>query len=165
MLMLTIIGVVFLLILICLLTYQIRIDSYTRRELFKVQMEMGKGQQSMTKELPWSELRKIIDEIVVFTTINYIITNGISKMKDTELTLNWTGILTEISVNVDLSLSDEIKRQILKNISRDYLTSYIKNSVQYQIIFNLEKNKDNMINKRLENIHEKVPSMNNKIES
>lgn len=155
------ISMILLLILIGLLTYQIRIDGYTRKEQFKVQMEMAKGQAAMTKELPWSELKKIIDEIVVFTTINYIVTNGISKMKNDELTLNWTGILTEISVSVDLSLSDEIKRQMLKTVSMEYLTSYIKNSVQYQIIYNLETNKNNTINKKLENIHENIPNIKN----
>lgn len=148
----TIIISVLLTLLTLLLLYQIRIDSYTRKRLFDIQIEMAQGQQAMTKELPWGELKKIIDEIIGFTVTNYIITNGLNKMKEDELTLNWTMILNEVCSEVELSLSDEIKRQMLKTISLEYLTKYIKNSVQLVIVYNLQKNKDNTVNNRLERI-------------
>lgn len=148
----TIIIGTLLTLLILLLLYQIRIDSYTRKRLFDIQIEMAQGQQSMTKELPWSELRKIVDEIVNFTVSNYIVTNGIAKMKSDELTLNWTMILNEVCSEVELSLSDEIKRQILKTITLEYMTKYIKNSVQLVIVYNLQNNRDNKVNSQLEQI-------------
>ena len=148
----TILISILLVLLILLLLYQVRVDSYTRKRLFDVQIEMAQGQQAMTKELPWSDLKKIIDEIIGFTVTNYIITNGLSKMKDDELTLNWTMILNEVCSEVELSLSEEIKRQILKTISLEYMTKYIKNSVQLVIVFNLQKNKDNAVNNKLEKI-------------
>ena len=148
----TVIISVLLILLILLLAYQIRIDSYTRKRLFDVQIEMAQGQQAMTKELPWADLKKIIDEIIGFTVNNYIITNGLNKMNDDELTLNWTMVLQEVSSKVELSLSDEIKRQILKTISIEYMTEYIKNSVQLVIVYSLQKNKDNSVNHKLEKI-------------
>lgn len=146
-------------LLILLLLYQIRVDSYTRKRLFDVQIEMAQGQAAMTKELPWSELKKIIDEIISFTVNNYIITNCLGKMKVDELTLNWTMILNEICSEVELSLSEEMKRQILKTISVEYMTKYIKNSVQLVIVFSLEKNKDNSVNNRLEQIQTGVGTL------
>lgn len=148
-----IIGVL-LLALVGLLLYQIRIDGYTRKEMFEIQIEMAKAQQAMTKELPWKELKTILDEIISFTVINYSLTNGLSKMKDEELTIQWVYILNDVSTLVETSMSDELKRQILKSISIDYLTSYIKNSVQLTIVYNLEKNKNNKVNNRLSNIRE-----------
>lgn len=150
-----------LVILILLITYQIRIDGYTRKKLFDIQMEMGRGQQCMLKDLTWAELKKIVDEIVSFTVINYSITNGLSKMSNDELTLNWTLMLNEICAEVEVALSDELKRQILKNITIDYMTFYIKNSVQFSIVYNLQNNSNNKVNNKLENIHNGVYSIVN----
>lgn len=139
--------------LVVLIIYQIRIDSYTRNKLFEIQLKMGEGQAAMTRELPWSELKKIIDEIINFTISNYIITNGVNKLSDEELAINWTMMLNEICTDVEISLSDEIKRQILKNISKDYMSSYIKNSVQLVIVYKLQNTKQNPVNDKLEKIH------------
>lgn len=143
---------ILLTILVLLLLYQIRIDSYTRKRLFDIQIEMAQGQQAMTRELPWSELKKIIDEVINFTVPNYMIFNGVDKMSGDELALNWTMMLNEICPEVELSLSDEIKRQISKTITQDYLTKYIKNSVQIILVYNLQKNKDNPVNNQLQQI-------------
>lgn len=145
--------------LMILIIYQIRIDSYTRNKLFEVQMEMGKGQALMAKDLLWSELKKIIDEIIDFTISNYIITNGIDKLSDEELAINWTMMLNDICTEVELSLSNEVKRQALKFISNDYMTHYIKNSVQIVIVYRLQNNKNNPVNKQLEKIHTGVTSL------
>lgn len=161
----TILISILLALLILLLLYQIRVDSYTRKRLFDVQIEMAQGQQAMTKELPWSDLKKIIDEIISFTVTNYIITNGIGRMNDDELTLNWTMILSEICSEVELSLSDEMKRQILKTISIEYMTKYIKNSVQLVIVFNLQKNKDNAVNNKLERIQTGAGALKQQVDS
>ena len=152
----TIIISVLLVALIGLLTYQIRIDSHTREKLFEVQIEMGKGQAAMTRELPWSDLKKIIDEIINFTISNYIITNGIAKMNDEELALNWTLMLNELCTKVEVSLSDEIKRQMLKTVSEEYLRDYIKNSVQLVIVYKLQTPKKNKVGDKLESIQKEV---------
>lgn len=152
----TIIISVLLVALIGLLTYQIRIDSHTREKLFEVQIEMGKGQAAMTRELPWSDLKKIIDEIINFTISNYIITNGIAKMNDEELALNWTLMLNELCTKVEVSLSDEIKRQMLKTVSEEYLRDYIKNSVQLVIVYKLQTPKKNKVGDKLESIQNEV---------
>ena len=152
----TIVISVLLIALIGLLTYQIRIDSHTREKLFEVQIEMGKGQAAMTRELPWSDLKKIIDEIIGFTISNYIITNGIAKMTDEELALNWTVMLNELCTKVEISLSDEIKRQMLKTVSQEYLQEYIKNSVQLVIVYRLQTPKKNKVGEKLESIQKEV---------
>ena len=152
----TIIISVLLVALIGLLTYQIRIDSHTREKLFEVQIEMGKGQAAMTRELPWSDLKKIIDEIINFTISNYIITNGIAKMNDEELALNWTLMLNELCTKVEVSLSDEIKRQMLKTVSEEYLRDYIKNSVQLVIVYKLQTPKKNKVGDKLESIQNEI---------
>jgi hypothetical protein len=149
-----------LLALIVLLTYQIRIDTYTRNKLFEIQLEMGKGQAAMTKELPWSDLKKIIDEVIDFTISNYIITNGVTKMSDEELAINWTMMLNDICTEVELALSEPIKHQILKTISEEYMTRYIKNSVQLVIVYRLQNNKKNPVNEKLEKIHKGANSLN-----
>ena len=157
----TVLFTILIILLIVLIVYQIRIDGYTRKRLFDVQIEMGKGQQAMLKDMTWSELKKVIDEIVSFTVINYTITNGLSKMSNDEITLNWTFMLNEICSEVEMSLSDEIKRQILKTITIEYLTSYIKNSVQFSIVYNLQNNANNKVNNRLENIHNGINNISN----
>lgn len=148
-----------LLALVVLLIYQIRIDSYTRNKLFEVQLKMGEGQAAMTRELPWSDLKKIIDEIIDFTISNYIITNGVNKLSDEELAINWTMMLNEICTNVEVSLSDEMKRQILKTITREYMSQYIKNSVQLVIVYRLQNNKQNPVNDKLEKIHSGIGNL------
>lgn len=139
-----------LICVIVLILHQIRIDTLTRQELFKVQIEMAQGQQAMTKELPWAELKKLIDEIILYTCINYITVNGIRNMDDNQITLIWTAMLNDISASVELSISDEIRRQILKNITISYLTKYIKDSVQIVLVNDLETNRNNRVNKKIE---------------
>lgn len=152
------IVMILLITLIGLLFYQIRIDTITRKRQFDIQMEMAIGQQAMTKELTWAELKKLIDEIINFTVNNYIITNGITKMDEAELSLNWTGMLGELCTDIERSLSDEMKRQVLKSISLEYLTNYIKNSTQLIMVYSLQNNKNNTVNKKLENIHNNIHS-------
>ena len=151
-----IVVVCLLAVLILVVLYQIKIDGYTRKKQFELQIEMAQAQQSMTKDLPWKDLKKIVDEIISFTVINYMINNGIFNMKKTELTLNWTTILNEVCAEVDLSLSDEIKRQILKTITREYMVKYIKNSVQLTVVYNLQNNKNNAVNKKVESLNNGV---------
>ena len=142
--------------LICLILYQLRIDTKTRERMFEVQMQMGQAQSATTKELPWSELKKIIDQIIDFTVSNYIIKNSIREMKEAELSLCWTTILNEVCTSVELSISDEIKRQILKNITEYYMTAYIKNSVQLVIVHQLQNNRNNPVNNKLSDIHKEI---------
>lgn len=149
----------FSIIISILLLYGIIRDTQTRKKLFDIQIEMSKAQQAMTKELPWSELKKIIDEIVDFTVSNYIIINGVKKLTDEELALNWTLMLNDICTDVEMALSDEMKRQILKTISEDYLTRYIKNSVQLVIVYRLQDKTKNKVGEKLESIQKNANSL------
>lgn len=149
----------FSIIISLLLLYGIIRDTQTRKKLFDIQIEMGKAQQAMTKELPWSELKKIIDEIVDFTVSNYIIINGVKKLTDEELALNWTLMLNDICTDVEMALSDEMKRQILKTMSEDYLTRYIKNSVQLVIVYRLQDKTKNKVGEKLESIQKNANSL------
>lgn len=132
--------------------YQIRIDSYTRREMFRVQIEMAQGQQAMTKDLSWADIKKLIDEIINYTVNTYIRTNGLNKLTDEQLSLTWVLMLNELCVMVDTSIASEIKRQALKNITESYFTRYIKNSIEIMVVYSLENNKDNKVNNRLSDI-------------
>lgn len=149
----------FSIIISLLLLYGIIRDTQTRKKLFDIQIEMSKAQQAMTKELPWSELKKIIDEIVDFTVSNYIIINGVKKLTDEELALNWTLMLNDICTDVEMALSDEMKRQILKTMSEDYLTRYIKNSVQLVIVYRLQDKTKNKVGEKLESIQKNANSL------
>ena len=149
----------FSIIISILLLYGIIRDTQTRKKLFDIQIEMSKAQQAMTKELPWSELKKIIDEIVDFTVSNYIIINGVKKLTDEELALNWTLMLNDICTDVEMALSDEMKRQILKTMSEDYLTRYIKNSVQLVIVYRLQDKTKNKVGEKLESIQKNANSL------
>ena len=149
----------FSIIIAILLLYGIIRDTQTRKKLFDIQIEMSKAQQAMTKELPWSELKKIIDEIVDFTVSNYIIINGVKKLTDEELALNWTLMLNDICTDVEMALSDEMKRQILKTMSEDYLTRYIKNSVQLVIVYRLQDKTKNKVGEKLESIQKNANSL------
>jgi hypothetical protein len=153
---------ILLVVLIVVVLYQIRIDTYTRKRLFDVQIEMGQAQAATTRELPWSELKKIVNEIITFTIDNYILINGVAKLSDEELAINWTMMLNDICTSVETSISDEIKRQILKSISMEYLTMYIKNSVQLVIVYKLQNTKKNPVNDKIESIHNEVASISNK---
>lgn len=147
------IGILLILVIVVTL-YQIRMDSHTRSEMFRVQIEMAQGQQAMTKDLGWSDIKKIIDEIINYTVNTYIRTNGINKLSDEDLSLMWVLMLNELCVTVDTSISSEIKRQALKNITESYFTRYIKNSIELMIVYALENNKNNAINNRLSNIQD-----------
>lgn len=147
-------------LVIGVILYQIRADSYTRQEMFRVQIEMAQGQQAMTKDLTWSEIKKLIDEIINYTVNTYIRTNGLTKMSDEELSLSWVLLLNELCVMVDTSISSEIKRQALKNVTESYFTRYIKNSIEIMIVYTLENNKDNKINDRLSNIQVGINAKN-----
>lgn len=136
--------------IIILLLHRIDVDTKTREKLFNIQIEMAQAQQAMTKELSWSELKKIIDEIMQATCTNYITVNGLRNMKDEQITLIWTAILNDISSSVELSLSNELKRQILKNVTLSYLTKYIKDGVQIFLVYDLEKNRNNSVNLKIE---------------
>ncbi len=136
--------------IICLLVYRMWSDTLHRKQLFEVQMEMAKAQQAMTKDLSWFDLKKIIDEVISFNCVNYVTVNGLRNMSDNRITLLWTAILNDVSASVELSLSDEIKRQVLKNISLEYLTKYIKDSVQLIIVNDLENNRNNRVNQKIE---------------
>lgn len=147
-------------LVIGVILYQIRADSYTRQEMFRVQIEMAQGQQAMTKDLTWSEIKKLIDEIINYTANTYIRTNGLTKISDEELSLAWVLILNELCVMVDTSISTEIKRQALKNITESYFTRYIKNSIEVVLVYALENNKDNKVNDRLSNIQAGIGAKN-----
>lgn len=142
--------IVALFLLIVITIYSLWIDTRTREHMYRNQMEMAIAQQAMTKELTWAELKKILDEIMNFTCSNYITINGLRNMPDDEISLSWIGILNDISISVELSISDELRRQILKNVSLMYLTKYIKDSVQLLVVLDLEKNRTNVINRKLE---------------
>lgn len=139
-------------LVIGVILYQIRIDSYTRREMFRVQIEMAQGQQAMTKDLSWADIKKLIDEIINYTVNTYIRTNGLNKLTDEQLSLTWVLMLNELCVMVDTSIASEIKRQALKNITESYFTRYIKNSIEIMVVYSLENNKDNKVNNRLSDI-------------
>lgn len=139
-----------LIILVILTIYNLRIDTQKREQMFRTQLEMAAAQQAMTKELPWSELKKILDEILNFICSNYITVNGLRGMTDDRISLLWTSILNDICTTVELSISEELKRQILKNVSLMYLTKYIKDSAQLLVVLDLEKNRDNAINRKIE---------------
>ena len=98
--------------------------------------------------------------MIDFTISNYISTNGVTKMSDEELAINWTMMLNDICTEVELALSEPIKHQILKTISEEYMTRYIKNSVQLVIVYRLQNNKKNPVNEKLEKIHKGVNSLN-----
>lgn len=143
---------ILLIMLIYVIVYQIRIDYYNRKRMFDVQIEMGKAQQSMTKDLSWNEVKAIINDVISFSVSKYIMVNGLHNMTNEELSISWTMILGELCPAVEMSLSDEIKRQAMKAISQEYFTKFIKNSVEIVIVYQLENNKSNNVNDRLAKI-------------
>lgn len=148
--------VVALLLIVCVTIYQIRVDFYNRKRMFDIQIEMAKAQQSMTKDMTWTEIKTIINDIISFSVSKYIMNNGLHNMNNEELSLSWTMILGELCPMVETSLSDEIKRQAMKHISLDYFTRFIKNSVEIVIVYQLETNKENKVNDRLTKIQGKA---------
>jgi hypothetical protein len=124
--------------------------------MFDIQIEMAQAQQMMTKDMSWDDIRKILNDLISFTVSNYIINNGLMKMKDDELSVVWTMILGDICTKVDIALSDEIKRQAQKTVTLDYFHQYVKNSVQITIVYQLENNKSNSVNQRLERIQKTI---------
>ncbi len=146
--------IVLLIILIGVIIYQIKMDFYNRQKMFELQIEGAKGQQAVLKDMSWEDIKKTVNDIISFNVSTYIITNGLQKMKNDELSLMWTMILGELCTRIDMSISDEIKRQAFKSISQDYFSRFIKDSVQITIIYQLENNKDNSVNNRLSRIQQ-----------
>ena len=134
----TVAIVVVLLLIVCVTIYQIRVDFYNRKRMFDIQIEMAKAQQSMTKDMTWTEIKAIINDIISFSVSKYIMNNGLHNMNNEELSLSWTMILGELCPMVETSLSDEIKRQAMKHI------------------YQLETNKENKVNDRLAKIQGKA---------
>lgn len=143
---------VLLVLLIGVIIYQIFTDFYNRKRMFDIQIEMAQAQQMMQKDLSWEDARKILNDIISFTVSNYIINNGIMKMKDEELSIMWTMILEDVCTQVEMALSSDMKRQIQKTVTDQYFRKYVKNSVQITIVYQLENNKTNTVNNRLERI-------------
>jgi hypothetical protein len=148
----TVLLILLVMILIITNTYQIFTDYYNRKRMYDVQIEMAQAQQMMSKDMSWDDARKILNDIISFTVSNYIINNGITKMKDDELSIMWTMMLGDICTTVEMAMSDELKRQIMKTVTREYFSQYVKNSVQITIVYQLETNKKNTVNTRLERI-------------
>lgn len=149
----TIVAILLMLIIttvvIAVTIYQVRSDFYNRKRMFDIQIEMAQAQQVMTKDLPWEDLKKIINDIISFSVSRYIMNNSLNNIKNDELSLMWPMILSDLCPRIETSLSTEIKRQALKYISEDYFTRFIKNSVEIVIVYQLENNKENKINERL----------------
>ena len=139
-------------ILIGVVLYQIYTDYFNRKKMFDIQIEMAKAQQATTKDMSWSDIKQVINDIVSFNVSNYILANGLARMKNEELSIMWTMILGELCTKIELSISDEVKRQALKSITEEYFSRFIKESVQITIIYQLETNRDNTVNARLDKI-------------
>lgn len=156
---------VLLAVLIGLVIYQIRIDFYNRSKMFETQIEMAKAQQATTKELTWKEIKETINDIVSFTVSTYISTNGLNKMSNEELSVVWTMIIGDLCTKIEISISDEIKRQAFKSISEDYFREFIKNSVEITVVYDLENNRDNKFNRRLASIQRDIPRVGQQLET
>jgi len=147
-------------ILIGVVLYQIYTDLYNRRKMFEIQIEMAKAQQAMTKELTWKEIKEIINDIISFNVSTYILHNGLMKMNNEKLSVMWTMIIGELCTKVDTAISPEIKRQAFKSISEMYFSRFIKNSVEITVVYQLENNRDNNVNRRLDMIQRNQNTVN-----
>ena len=151
-----ILQIILVALLVVLVIYQIRMDQYNRQKMFELQLEMAKGQQAMTKELPWKDIKEIINDIISFNVSKYIRINGLMKMKTEELSIMWTMMVGDLCTKIDLAIGDEIKRQSYKSISEDYFRQYVKDAVELTIVYQLENNRNNNFNNRLEMIQQNV---------
>ena len=141
--------VIVIAVLIGVVLYQIYTDLYNRKKMFELQLEMAKGQQAMTKELTWKEIKEVINDIISFNVSTYIVNNGLMKMNNEKLSIMWTMIIVELCTMVDTAISPEIKRQAFKSISEMYFSRFIKDSIQITLVYQLENNRDNSVNNRL----------------
>ena len=141
--------VLMMMLMIGLTCYQIYTDYYNRSKMFELQLQMAAAQQMMQKDLSWEEIKKIINDITSFIVSSFIVTNGIMRLTNEELSISWISIINELCTKVDMSISPEIKRQTLKSISEEYFTKFIKDSVQITVVYQLEKNRSNKVNNRL----------------
>lgn len=150
----TICTLVLMATLILVIIYQIRTDLYNREKMFELQIEMAKGQAALTKDLTWDELKKIINDIISFRVSNYIMTNHLMGMKNDELSIMWTAMMGELCTLIEMSLSEEIKRQSFKFVTKKYFTQFVKNSVEITLVYQLETNRENPVNNRLTRIRQ-----------
>ena len=68
----------------------------------------------------------------------------------------WTMMVGDLCTKIDLAIGDEIKRQSYKSISEDYFRQYVKDAVELTIVYQLENNRNNNFNNRLEMIQQNV---------
>ena len=103
------------------------IHTYTKQKeaMFEINMKMAEAQASAANPLKFDEIKRIIEGIIINTTIMEIILNGYAKMTSEELSLLYDNIVEDISIKTEQSLSPELIRQWEKFASEDYRTKFI----------------------------------------
>lgn len=101
---------------------------------YESQMEALKVKQSMMEQMSFSDIVEIVNKVINFTITNYVILNGLQNETSETLSLKLDDILEEVCTMVEMNLSSELIRQLLKYVTEDYITYYIKNSCRIIIL-------------------------------
>lgn len=101
---------------------------------YESQMEALKVKQSMIEQMSFSDIVEIVNKVINFTITNYVILNGLQNETSETLSLKLDDILEEVCTMVEMNLSSELIRQLLKYVTEDYITYYIKNSCRIIIL-------------------------------
>ena len=101
---------------------------------YESQMEVLKVKQSMMEQMSFSDIVEIVNKVINFTITNYVILNGLQNETSETLSLKLDDILEEVCTMVEMNLSSELIRQLLKYVTEDYITYYIKNSCRIIIL-------------------------------
>lgn len=106
-------------------TIVVRLYIKHRDMMFDVNMKMAEAQASAANPLKFDDIKRIIEGIIINTSIMEIILNGYAKLTSAELSLLYDDIVEDIAVKTENYLSPELIRQWEKFASEEYRTKFI----------------------------------------
>lgn len=126
--------------LLCTGVYFIYRDMKQREMEFEIKMTAAQASaDSNINNLPYLELKKILDENMKYYVHQNVLMSGIVNCNtDEERSLMINDLIVATCTNVDLSISVKVKNAMLNYVADKHLVTYIKNTVRLLIVAEVE---------------------------
>ena len=120
--------------------YFIYRDTKQKEMEFEIKMAAAKASSdSNINNMPYLELKKILDENMKYYVHQNVLISGISNCNtDEERSLMINDLIVATCADVDTSISVKVKNALLNYIADKHLVTYIKNTVRLLIVAEVE---------------------------
>lgn len=105
---------------------------------FDKQVIMAKSKATVTTS--YDDAFKIIDKMLMVTTITKINTLNLRNKTPEQLSVILDDIIIEVSSHVLLNISEALKRQLYNYITEDFLTKYVTDNCRKLLVIHIEGN-------------------------